>query len=185
MKKLLIFPISFLSIFILSGLWLMLTGLLPVTIEINPVNDTITAQIHKRSVIPPFNNIDLTVTNVKQAVLGFSRSSKGGTTYRVELESFNGKRTPVTKYYSSGYSSKSKLQDAINQAIQTKTNFSCVNRDITMIFAGFFFMLIPSIIMFVFIGQEKQKTKNISPDNQTKIISEEEKYKNINDSIIK
>lgn len=185
MKKLLIFPIPFLSIFIVSGLWLMLIGLLPVTIEINPVNDTVTAQIHKISVLPPFNNIDLTVTDLKQAVLGSSRGAKGGTTYRVELESFDGKRTPVTKYYSSGYSSKAKLQDAINNAIQNRINFSYVSRDFIMIICGLFFVLIPSIIMFVFIGQEKQKEKNISLEQQTKPITEEEKYKNINDSIIK
>lgn len=184
MKKLLIFPISFLSIFIVSGLWLMLTGFLPVTIEINPVNDTVTAQIHKMSVLPPFNTVDLTVPNLKQAVLGVSRGAKGGTTYRVELEAFNGRRTPVTKYYSSGYSSKAKLQDAINNAIQNRTNFSYVSRDFIMIICGLFFVLIPSIIMFVFIGQEKQKEKNISLEQQEPV-SEEEKYKNINDSIIK
>ncbi|WP_413853582.1 hypothetical protein [Candidatus Ruminimicrobium bovinum] len=183
--------ILYLSIFILIGFYCTLIGCLPVKIKINNVNDVATAQIHKKSVVPPFKDVNINISNLKLAVVTSSRSSKGGTTYRVELETYNGQRYPVTFYYSSGYSSKAKLQDKINEAIRNKTDFDYTVRQVFMIIFGLIFMSIPSVIMFAFMkgGSTTSKlnknitaTKNISGETNE---SEEEKYKKINDSIIK
>lgn len=183
--------ILYLSIFILIGFYFTLTGCLPVEVKIKTVDDVATAQIHRKSMMPPFKDININMPNVKLAIVTSSRSSKGGTTYRVELEAYNGQRYPITFYYSSGYSSKAKLQDKINEAIQNKSDFNYTVRQIFMIFFGLIFMLIPSFIMYVFMkkGPISSTLKNPITSTETvsaeEIESEEEKYKKINDSIIK
>ena len=185
--------ILYLSIFIFVGLYFLLNGSMPVEVKISNVNNVTTAQIHRKSIIPPFKDININMPNVKLAVITSSRTSKGGTTYRVELEAYNGQRFPITYYYTSGYSSKANLQDKINFAIQNKTDFHYVVRQYFMMIFGFIFMLIPSIMMFAVI-KGKNKTSTLKRPNPTiptqptptnKTESEEEKYKNINDSIIK
>jgi len=185
--------ILYLSFFILAGLYFTVNGSLPIEIKISNSNNVTTAQIHRKSVIPPFKDININMPNVKLAVVTSSRSSKGGTTYRVELEAYNGQRFPITYYYSSGYSSKAKLQDKINLAIQNKSDFSYTVRQTFMIIFGLIFMLIPSIMMYVTIKKgsatstlKRPKTTTSTqpiPTNKPEI--EEEKYKNINDSIIR
>lgn len=171
----------FLSFFILIGVYFMLMGSFPVEIKINSFNNTATAQIKKHSILPPFNKINIVIPHLKQALIGTSKTSKGGTTYRVELETFNGKRFPVTTYYSSGYLSKEKLKNRINEAIKTGFDFEYILRQTFMMFFGFFFILIPLIIMFItFFKQDNDKQKT---EQQT--IDEHEKYEKINDLIIK
>ena len=183
--------VLYLSIFVFVGLYFTLMGCLPVEIKINNVNNVAAAQIHKKSIMPPFKDVNINVPNVKLAVLTTSRTSKGGTTYRVELETYNGQRYPITFYYSSGYTSKTKLQDKINEAIKNKTDFNYTARESFMIIFGLIFMLIPSFMIFGFIknGNKISTIKKQSTTMQTisanKIESEEEKYKNINDSIIR
>lgn len=171
----------FLSFFILIGVYFMLMGSFPVEIKINSFNNTATAQIKKHSILPPFNKINIVIPNLKQALIGTSKSSKGGTTYRVELETFNGDIFPVTAYYSSGYLSKEKLKNKINESIKTGINFEYILRQTFMIIFGLFFILIPLIIMFItFFKQDNDKQKT---ERQT--IDEHEKYEKINDLIIK
>ena len=188
-KKLLLFPELFISCFILLGLYLLLTGMFPINIEINPSPDKTEVKIHKKSAVPPFKNIDIVIPNVKQAVIGSSRSSKGGTTYRVEFETFDGKRIPVTSYYSSGYVPKEILQKTINKVIQDRTEYKHVVRQTFLLIFGFIFTLIPSVMLFVFIIQTKKPTEASAQHYQTRDTfssqREDEKYNDINDSIIK
>ena len=183
--------ILYLLIFIFAGFYFTIMGCLPIEIKINNINDVATAQIRKKSIMPPFKDININIPSVKLAVITSSRSSKGGTTYRVELEAYNGQRYPITYYYSSGYSSKAKLQDKINAAIQNKSDFNYTVRQTFMAFFGLIFMLIPSFIMYVTIKKGPAKKTNPTiptqpiPTTTNKPETEEEKYKNINDSIIK
>ena len=171
----------------------MLMGILPVKIKIKTIDNVTIAQIHRKSMLPPFKDININMPNVKLAVITSSRTSKGSTTYRVELEAYNGQRFPVTYYYSSGYLSKANLQDKINDAIQRKSDFDYIVRQPFMAFFGFIFMLISSIIMFSAIKKGSTtstlKNSNSTTPTQTaptnKIEPEEDKYKDINNSIIK
>ena len=98
----------FLLPFFAVGFCFMCAGLFPIELKIEHINGNSTAQIHKKSMLPPFKDIYITVPDLKRATIATSRTSKGGTTYRVELESYNGKKTPVTSFYSSGYQYKQK-----------------------------------------------------------------------------
>jgi len=180
----------YLSIFIFTGLYFTINGCLPIKIKINNIDNVATAQIHRKSILPPFKDVNINMPNVKLAVVTSSRSSKGGATYRVELEAYNGQRFPVTNYYSSGYTSKAKLQDKINSAIQNKSDFDYIVRQPFMIVFGLIFMLIPSIMFFSIIKGTtqltcKRNTSSMPTPISNKPESEEEKYHNINDSIIK
>ena len=185
--------ILYISIFILVGFYFMLMGILPVKIKIKTIDNVTIAQIHRKSMLPPFKDININMPNVKLAVITSARTSKGSTTYRVELEAYNGQRFPVTYYYSSGYLSKANLQDKINDAIQRKSDFDYIVRQPFMAFFGFIFMLISSIIMFSAIKKGSTtstlKNSNSTTPTQTaptnKIEPEEDKYKDINNSIIK
>ena len=189
-------PKFFLLIFILIGLYFFFLGFLPITVEINTTSMGSHAQIHRISMIPPFKSVDIMIPNVKQAIITASRGSKGGTNYRVELEDFKGYRYPVTFYYSSGYNSKARLQDTINDSIRNRTEYKNTFRQPFFMLFGFIFIFV-SVIML----KAKKKTSNtmqqktpvrVQTPYQTRIPqqtqqpeSEEEKYKNINDSIIK
>ena len=179
----------YLSIFIFIGLYFTVNGCLPIKIKINNIDNVATAQIHRKSILPPFKDVNINMPNVKLAVVTSSRSSKGGATYRVELEAYNGQRFPITNYYSSGYTSKARLQDKINSAIQNKSDFDYIVRQPFMIFFGLIFMLIPSIMMFSLLTKRPATTTNSTTPIQTistnKIEPDEEKYKDINNSIIK
>ena len=196
-KKILFLPELFISFFVLLGLYLFLLGIFPINMEIIPLADRTEVQIHKKSLLIPFKDVNIVIPNVKQAVIGSSRSSKGGTTYRVELESFDGTRTPITSYYSSGYTPKETLQKNINKAIQDRTEYKHVIRQTFLLIFGFIFTFIPSLMLIGFISQTK-KTTEPSEQKQTQegpqryqttytssTNTEEDKYKNINDSIIK
>ena len=188
-KKLLLFPELFISCFILLGLYLLLMGLFPINIEINSSYNKTEVKIHKKSAVPPFKDIDIVIPNVKQAVIGSSRSSKGGTTYRVEFETFDGKKIPITSYYSSGYVPKEKLQKSINKAIQDRTEYKHVIRQTFLLIFGLIFTLIPSLMLFGFISQTKKPMETSAQHYQTRdnvsSHTEDEKYNDINDSIIK
>ena len=200
-------PKLFLLIFILIGLYFFLVGFFPVKIEINPTSAGTQAQIHRKSMIPPFKTIDIFIPNVKQAVITTSRTSKGGTTYRVELEDFKGYRFPITTYFSSGYNSKANLQDRINVSISNRTDFRHTFTQPFFTLFGSIFIIIP-LIMLIAVKKTQNNTYQQSRPRQYQVPketpeefkrpqgfpipqqpqhteSEEEKYKNINDSIIK
>ena len=200
-------PKLFLLSFFMIGFYFFIVGFLPISVEINPVETQVQGQIHRKSMIPPFKNIDISIPNLKQAVITTSRSSKGGTTYRVELEDFKGYRYPVTSYYSSGYGSKVRLQDAINTSIRNRYQYKYRTQQNLFILFGFIFMFVPLLALItskktntnsyqksrpnqdgrpIDGPRQFQRPQDFSIPHQTQYPeSEEEKYKNINDSIIK
>ena len=200
-------PKLFLLLFFMIGFYFFIIGFLPITVEIIPAGTQVQGQIHRKSMIPPFKNIDISIPILKQAVITTSRSSKGGTTYRVELEDFKGYRFPVTSVFSSGYRDKEKLQNRINDAIRNKYQYKYKTQQTFFIIFGFIFMFVP---LLAFIASKKTNTNSYQqsrPNQYRRPIdsprqiqrpqdfpiphqtqypeSEEEKYKNINDSIIK
>jgi hypothetical protein len=191
-------PTSVLFVFILVFAYFVFLSFFPIDFEVNHTDTESFAHIHRKSMIPPFKDIDITVNNLKQAIITTSKGSKGKTNYRVELESFNGERTPVMPYYSSSYFSKRKLQDQINSSLSTKTPFKIIIKQSSMSFSGSIFFF-ATIILIFYVIKHGNKQKNIpsakqpqrSPTPQyprpqpPKSTTEEEKYKNINDSIIK
>lgn len=191
-------PLSVLFVFALVAAYFAFLSFFPIDLEINHIDNESFAHIHRKSMIPPFKDINITANNLKQAIITTSKGSKGSTNYRVELESFNGKRTPVMPYYSSVYYSKQKLQNQINHCISTKTPFKIIIKQSSMSPFGSIFFLATLIIIFTVI-KNSNKQKNIPPTKQPqrtptpqyprpqspKYTTEEEKYKNINDSIIK
>ena len=192
MKKQTPKPVLFL--FFLIGLYSFFIGVSPVKVEISPASTGSQAKIHRQSVIPPFKDINILIPNLKQAIITSSRTSKGGTTYRVELEDFKGYRYPITSFYSSGYNSKANLQDRINDSIRNRTEYKNTFRQPFFMLFGLFFILVSLITLKVSKKANKttqQKTPVRTP-YQTHIPqqtqqpeSEEEKYKDINDSIIR
>ena len=49
--------ISYLSIFILVGFYFTVMGCLPIEVKISNIDNVATAQIHKKSIIPPFKDV--------------------------------------------------------------------------------------------------------------------------------
>jgi len=189
MKKQTPKPVLFL--FLLIGLYAFFIGAIPVKVEISPASMGSQAQIHRISAIPPFKTIDIMIPYVKQAIITSSRTSKGGTTYRVELEDFKGYRYPVTLFYSSGYGHKARLQDTINNSIRNRTEYKNTFRQPFFMLFGLFFILV-SLVTLNTTQKTNKTTQQKTPvriPSQPRIPqqteSEEEKYNKINNSIIK
>ncbi len=181
-------------LFIVIGIFFMTLGMSPTYFEIN---SSAQAHIHRKSMIPPFKDIDIFIPDVKQAIIGQTRTSKGGTTYRVELEDYRGKRTPITLYYSSGYNSKELFQNNINSAINNRTEYRYVIKQHGFTAVGLLCIIIQIFILLASkiqnnnsIGQTKPKQvqRNSFPNQtyqQPEVHSEKDKYDRINNSIIK
>ena len=148
-KKILFLPELFISFFVLLGLYLLLLGLFPINMEIIPLVNRTEVQIHKKSLLLPFKDVNIVIPNVKQAVIGSSRSSKGGTTYRVELESFDGTIIPVTNSYTSGYKSKQQLLIKVNESIKERVPLEYILTQYTNIVVGFVFIAVAIFVFFV------------------------------------
>ena len=195
---------SFPWFFFILGLYFLIVGAFPVKVEIIPTETEIRAHIHRKAMFPPLKNIDTTVHNLKQAIVIESKDSKGRTIYEVALEDFQGRLFPIEALFSSGHRQNVMLQKKINNSIKNKTAIThSINQDSITAF-GFVFIL-ASIISFI---TDKNKNKNKSNKEQPrtnepsekkpkeyqslqdflqppKTESEDKKYKNINDSIIK
>jgi len=153
------FLLIMLIVFILIGLYLFVSGFFPIKIEISHLTSEPVATIHKKSIIPPFKDIEITVPNLRQAVMGtkLSRSSHSKNEiqinsrnyiYRVELESSDGTIVPVTNSYNSNYTSKQKLLFKINESIKEKTPLEYVITQYENILIGAVFIVIPSIVLY-------------------------------------
>ena len=186
-------PISVVLLFFLIGLHAFFIGVVPIKVEINSTNAGSQAQIHRKSMIPPFKDINIMIPNLKQAVITTSRSSKGGTTYRVELEDFKGYRYPITSYYSSGYRSKARLQDTINNSIRNRAEYKNTFRQPFFMLFGLFFIFVSLLVLKAKnkINKTTQQTTPVRVQTPYKTHipqqpeSEHDKYKRINDLIIK
>ncbi len=173
-------------IFLITGIFLLIDGSFPITIEIVPTETQVNAYIHTKTMFPPFKQIDEFIPNVREAIIATFKGGKAGTTYRVELETYNNKNFPVTNT-TWGYSFKRKLQNQINESIQNKTPFKKVFVSTSFILFGLFLILV-SILSILSEFKKANKNKEIEEEQdlpKETIEPEQEKYSNINDSIIK
>ena len=92
---------TFIVITFLLGLYFCFIGSFPIEIKIFPMGKEMQAQIHKKSKVPPFKDIDITVYNLNQAILTSIRGYIRGDIpeYRTELEDSRGYRFSITSYY--------------------------------------------------------------------------------------
>ena len=195
-------PLPFLLVFLFIGFYFILIGTFPIEVEINHSDNVSVAKIHRKSMIPPFKEINITVSNLRQAIITTSKDSKGRTNYRVELEDFGGRRFPIIPYRSSGYYDKQILQAQINKCIITKTPFKQIIQQKFMTILGCSFFFVSLIIILLSLkqvinqkeipnsNQQQRKSKQQfykmpNTPGQPKPVNEEEKYKDINNSIIK
>lgn len=192
-----ILTIIIMIILLLGGIIFFLEGFFPKTLEIVPTETEINAYLHTRSTFPPFENVDEFIPNIKQAIVIKDTDSKGGTTYRVEIETYNRKKIPVTND-TWGRAFKEELQTQINDSIRNRTPFTRKFRATSYIIFGICVII---IALFSILPEfrtikrniEKKKNReflknptNSSTKNQTQLTDTEPgKYKNINDSIIK
>jgi hypothetical protein len=180
-----------------GGILFFLEGLFPKILEIVPTETQVNAYLHTRSTFPPFANIEEFIPNIKQAVIKKERGTKSGTTYRVEIETYNRKSIPVTND-TWGYAFKQELQTQINDSIRNRTPFTRKFRATSYILFGIGVIIIAifsilSDIRTIKRNVEKKKNReilknptNISMKNQHQATdTESEKYKDINGSIIK
>ena len=189
--------------FILIGIYFFIIGFSPVKIETTITQTGIQAHIHKKSMLLPFKNVDIVVPNLKQAVITTFRGYKGRTTYYLELENSDGKQFSVVSISSIEYNSAVLLRNRINDSIKGRYPYKYAIKQNSFIFYGFLFIVI-CLIGYIkdkkTITNKQQKSKSQQyqtpkrtleqqiPHVQTqqqKPKSEQEKYKNINSSIIK
>ena len=199
-KKDLISDILLLLLICFVGIFIFCRGALPRTIEIDPTGVEVTATLYVRSFFPPFNKEETFIPNIKQAVITKMTNRKSLPTYKVELESYNGYKYSITTDFF-GYILKRRLQNQINASIQSKTPFKKVFVDIYLSICGIIIILfaIFSILLNI-IGirrykkwkrrRKKYKEKkdfeiSLKGNQQQPLEPEQEKYNNINDSIIK
>ena len=186
----------FTILLLIVGSFFVFKGFVPQTIRISPTETEVTAYIHKKSFLPPFKDIDIVVPNVKQAIISRGKDSEKKVYCRVELENYDGRKFVVTD--KQGYKFKQKLQKQINDSIQSKIPFTVDFIEKDFLFFGILFIVIGvSKILLYFrkikrlmnMKRAKETFKiptNITSNNQQQSNdSLQEKYKNINDSIIK
>ena len=157
---------TFIVITFLLGLYFCFIGSFPIEIKIFPIGKEMQAQIHKKSKIPPFKDIDITVYNLNQAIVTTSKDYKGHTLYRTELEDYRGYRFPVTSYYDGLYRyNNKKLQKQINASIKNKTEFtnSISQNFFIMLGVAFIFISLMSVIINKKIKNDTKQQSQSSP----------------------
>ncbi len=181
-KYLIIAYIAFFFMLVI-GIYCVCIGLFPIELKIEHINGKSVAQIHRKSRLSPFKDIYVTVPDLKIATIATLKpsSSRDLPTYRVELESYDGKKTPLTPDYSSEYTENKEIQDKINEKIKSKTEFIYIKKQYGILLFGLMFCFTALLGMFVHLKQIKllKKPKKVFYQSESK------KYKNINDSIIK
>ena len=190
------------SMTLILGCFGIYEGLLLTRIEIDPTGSETIARIHKKPLIPIFKDTDIEVPKVYQAIM--TRKTRHDSSffsffnYRVELKAPNWKIVPITTYSVLGYFSNRKLTNQINESIQNKIPFTTQFRDLPFFFAGLFLVLIAGIFIYVEVNEiKRERIKREERKNKRKKLKESpeciqqpaepkpEKYKDINDSIIK
>jgi hypothetical protein len=132
----------FLIFLIIICLYLFFIGVSPVKVKIIPTDMAIQAQIYRRSILPPFNNVGDFIPNLKQAVITTEEQTK----YRVELIDYQGYSFPITLSYSPVYDDEKKLQDNINYSIRNRKSFTYTTYPYFLLI----FVIFP-LIIFAFI----------------------------------
>ncbi len=196
---------SFLIFFLIVGLYLFIVSRFPTSLEITHTESGVQAYMQTRSMLPPFNNIQVFIPKLERAIITTDYASEGGPDYRVELEDVEGRCFPISPFFSSDYKEAKLLEKRINDSIENKYKFSSKNlieHDSLQQF-GFLFMLISAVALIIprqkennTNQQKRPKHKGTSKNGRkTQVLpishqtqqpkADKEKYKNINDSIIK
>lgn len=184
-------PFLIFLIFVCS--YMFVIGISPVKVEIIPTKTDTQAYIHRRSVLPPFNDVGDFIPNLKQAVVAQSEESGAKIKYRVELVDFQGNHYPVTLDFSPVQSPEKRLQDNINNAIRNRNYYTYKTYPyFLLIFVAFPLTIFPVILKMKYYEkrykQYKKKSEQTKKSNQsnTKLPeSDKQKYNKINNSIIK
>ena len=194
-------------IFFIVGLYLFIVAQFPTKVEITHTEIGIQAHIHRRAMLPPFRSIDVFIPNLQQAVIMTENISEGRPDYRVELADEQGGFFPIAPFFSSDYREVELLAKRLNSSIKGKYNFksdNIIKHDSLQQF-GFIMMLVSIVSLILNMLQKKSNTaqkprpsQNRKPTKNSQNVrrtqglsipqkpkSEKEKYKNINDSIIK
>lgn len=199
-------------LFLLMGIGIASDGIPTKTIKIAPTETQINVYTHTKSTWPPFKSIDYSVKNVKHAVLTGKGSLSSFRS--LKLETYNGKYFHITAG-SHFPSFRQNLKNRINDAIESRTPSTIVFRETPSLIEGIAFTIVGilTILFGLFwhiktkrnkkikeanINDEQKKLLDVlqqhiqqkeqgldTPRQQNKSKLEQEKYKNINDSIIK
>ncbi len=189
-----------------AGLLYIDNGAFSTTVEIDSTGTEIIAHVHKKTMFSPLKESDIVVPNVYQAVMKrknrYRKSILALFSYRVELKSSNGKIVPVTDYSVLRYFFNRKLTNQINDSIQNRIPFTKTFREFHFAFFGVFVIVLCILFIWVDIDYKKQLKQRLQKSRERRKIKmkktkenpeyiqqstepEPEKYKNINDSIIK
>jgi len=182
-------------IFICFGSFLVLLGMTPQTIEIKHLDYRTDVIISKTNIgFLSAKDASETITNVKQAdVVSFKTRKKSKNhiertedVYGIALRTYDGQSKNILSF-DSRRTQKEKLRDEINKAINNKLDYKYTDDEdnLEIIIIGLFFMFTPLIMTLIALykGLEiKINGKIINPREQK---NPDNKYKNINNTIIK
>lgn len=182
-------------IFICFGSFLVLLGMTPQTIEIKHLDYRTDVIISKKNIgFLSAKDASETITNVKQAdVVSFKTRKKSKNhiertedVYGIALRTYDGQSKNILSF-DSRRTQKEKLRDEINKAINNKLDYKYTDDEdnLEIIIIGLFFMFTPLIMTLIALykGLEiKINGKIINPREQK---NPDNKYKNINNTIIK
>lgn len=182
-------------IFICFGSFLVLLGMTPQTIEIKHLDYRTDVIISKKNIgFLSAKDASETITNVKQAdVVSFKTRKKSKNhiertedVYGIALRTYDGQSKNILSF-DSRRTQKEKLRDEINKAINNKLDYKYTDDEdnLKIIIIGLFFMFTPLIMTLIALykGLEiKINGKIINPREQK---NPDNKYKNINNTIIK
>ena len=199
-----IISLFLLILFVVWGLSFIDDGIFVTTIEIDHTGTETIAHIHKKTMFSPFKKTDIVVPKVYQVRMkrNAPESLFTALSYRVELKASNWKIVPVTTNSILRYFSNRKLTNQINESIQNKVPFRTEFREVTSIFLGAFIIMMCYLFVVIYICDKKEaklrmqerrtrrrmkmKMAEENPEYiQQSAEPKPEKYKNINDSIIK
>ncbi len=195
-----------LLMFVLAGLFSVAKGSFSTTIEIDPTGTEISAYVQKKAMFSPLKEPDIVIPKVYQAIMKrknrYRKSILALFSYRVELKSSNGQFVPITDYSVLRYFFNRKLTNQINDSIQNRIPFTKTFREFHFAFFGVFVIVLCILFIWVDIDYKKQLKQRLQKSRERRKIKmkktkenpeyiqqstepEPEKYKNINDSIIK
>lgn len=148
-------------ILVLIGMHFVIIGKTPLELKIIHDYTGSTAQIHRASCIEPFKTVDINIPDLKCAVIEKSLIplKRGRKLYKIELESFDGKRTSISPvFYSIDnlFLDCNELQDKINDSITNKTDFQYRSEQ-TLCFT--FGVIFTAMSFIIFVPNKHRITK--------------------------
>ena len=154
-------------IFILFGLYTIYFNFQSIS-EIKNVNNETVMEVYKKSLIPPFKEIDFVINNIKTTELDPAKEKRAlGVRYSINVEDFNNNKTilPIISY---SYEKQKNLSEKMNNAIKNNENFKYVDKsgsDKMLSFLFFIIGLTDLLISFLIFEKVLKKIikKNLNP----------------------